>query len=151
MGTLGERLLAARAKKQAAREETIEVPGYEGQLWATYRPLDFREARKIGQAHEHLRDEIEKELRVAADTLVAACTGCEARIDGETHPLPPLGLELCEQIGLEGAENPRQAVLLLFPSEMAVVKQFVDVQGLEEASNGQIDEQLMGESQAVTG
>src|ERR1039457_18670 len=95
--SLGERLLAARSQKQAAHEEVFEVPGYGGQLYARYRPLDFREARKIGQRHEHVKDEIERELRMAADTLVAACVSCEAHIDGETHPLPPLGIELVKQ------------------------------------------------------
>ncbi len=150
MSTLGEQLLAARSKKQAAHEATLEIPGYDGKLWATYRPLDFREARHIGQEHERLRDEIEKELRIAADTLVKACVGCEARIGGKTHKLPPIGLELATEIGLGGAENPRQAVFLIFPSETAVMSQFVAVQGAESTVNGQVDEEL-GNSQAVAG
>ena len=79
---------------------------------------------------------------MAADTLVAACTGTEAHVDGQVHTLPPLGLKLCEEIGLEGAENDLQAVLLLFPSEMAVVKQFVAMQEAEETANGRIDVEL---------
>lgn len=149
--SLGERLLEARSKKQAAHEEVFEVPGYDGQLFARYRPLDFRRAREIGQHHERLRDEIEKELRVAAETLATACLGCEARIEGQTHQLPPLGVELCNEIGLEGTENPIQAVLAIFPSEMAVVRQFVALQGAEESANGQIDTELEGNSQAATG
>ncbi len=140
--SLRERLLDARSRKQAAAPETMEIPGYDGQLFATYRPLEFREARRIGQRHERLKDEIEKEIRVAADTLVAACTGCEARIDGQTVALPPLGLELCEQIGLEGPETPTQAVLAIFPSETALIRQFVALEAAEGASNGQIDEAL---------
>jgi hypothetical protein len=151
MGTLGERLLAARSRKQAAHDVVMEIPGYEGQLFARYRPLDFREGRKIGQRHERLSDEIEKELRVAADTLVAACTGCEARIDGETHELPPLGLKLAQEIGLEGPENDTQAVLVVFPSELAVIKQFIDLQGDEDKANAQIDRELAGNSEAATG
>jgi hypothetical protein len=148
--SLGERLLAARSKKQAAHEEVFEVPGYGGQLFARYRPLDFREARRIGQRHEALRDEVEKELRVAADTLASACISCEAHIDGEVKELPPLGLKLCEDIGLDGPETPIQAVLEIFPSEMSVVRQFVELQGAEETSNGAIDGELEN-SQAAMG
>lgn len=152
MATLGEQLLAARSRKQAAHEETFEVPGYDGKLWATYRPLDFRVARRIGQRHERLRDEVEKELRVAADTLASACVSCEARIDGETHKLPPLGAELVKQIGLDGEpETPIQAVLMIFPSEMAVVRQFVELQGAEDTANDQIDDELAGNSRAAAG
>ena len=150
MDSVAQRLLAARSKKQAAHEEIFEVPGYDGQLFAVYRPLDFREARRIGQRHERLRDEIEKELRMAAESLASACIRCEAKIDGETHELPPLGLALAQQIGIEGPENDLQAVLAIFPSEMAVVNQFVAVQGSETASNGQIDTELEGNSGALS-
>jgi hypothetical protein len=61
-----------------------------------------------------------------------------------------LGLELCQQIGLEGPETPIQAVLAIFPSEMAVVRQFAELQGVEESSNEAIDGELEN-SQAATG
>ncbi len=154
MDNLGEQLLAARSRKQAAHEVTLEVPGYEGKLWATYKPLGFKAARRIGQHHENLRDEVEKELRVAAETLAAACTKTEARIEGQTVELPPLGLELCEKIGLEGPETPVQAVMAIFKAEddegTDLVEQFVAVQGAERASNGQIDEELLGNSEAAS-
>ena len=142
MSTVGERLLAARSKAQAAHEITLAIPGFDGQLHATFRPLYFRESRKIGQAHERLSDEIEKELRVAADTLVAACTGCEAHIDGETHTLPPIGMALNEAIGLDAGENDRQAVLALYPTENALIRQFVAVDLAETQANVAVDTQL---------
>ncbi len=147
---LGARLLAARDRKQAVHEEVREIPGYDGQLWARYRPVEYRRAFAIVAEHEKLTDGAEKLLRTSADTLVAACTGCEARIDEETHPLPPLGLELCKEIGLEGGDNDRQAVLAIFPSEFAVVQQAGEVQDLSTLVNQRIDRSLEENSSAAS-
>lgn len=151
MGTLADGLLDARVRRQAGFEETLEVPGWSGRLWATYRPLEYRETRQIGLRHERVKDVVEKELRVAADTLVAACVRCEARHDGRTETLPPVGLALCQEIGLDGPENNTQAVLELFPSESAVMDQFVQVLELEQAANEQVDAAIEGNSEAAAG
>src|ERR1017187_8123483 len=116
--SLGERLLAARAKKQAAEEMEFEV--FDG-LFARHRPLEYRPTYRIVEKHENIKDHAERDLRVALDTIVATCVGCEARLDGEIQELAPLGLALNEAIGLDGAENDRQAVLELFGSEMAAM------------------------------
>ncbi len=147
---LGARLLAARDRKQAVHEELLEVPGYDGQLWARYRPVEYRRAFGIVKEHQTVGDEAERLLRTAADTLVAACTGCEAHIDEEIHPLPPLGLELCKEIGIEGGDNDRQAVLAIFPSEFAVVQQAGEVQDLSTLVNQRIDRSLEENSVAAS-
>ncbi len=148
---LGERLMAARSRMQGAQEETLEIPGYDGQLWATYRPVEYRRAFAIVNEHLKLADDAEQLLRTGADTLIAACTGCEARIDGETHPVPPLGLRLAQELGIDGPENDRQAVLAIFPSEFAVVQQAGEVQDLSTLRNQRVDRELVGNSQAALG
>lgn len=147
--SLAEQVLAAREAKQAAHTVTLEIPGWSGTLWATYRPLSWRQARQIGLRHEALKSQVEKELRAAADGLAAACTGCEARVKGKVEPLPPLGLALCAALGLDGAENDGEAVLMVFPSEDDVIDQSNAVQRAEGLANGLIDEELAGNSEAV--
>jgi hypothetical protein len=143
--SLGERLLAGRKEKQAQQGEfigTIQLGG--GHLTAHYRALDFREDRKIGQRHRAVADEIEREVRLAADTLAASCTRCEAHIDDEVHELPPLGLQLTQKLGIDGPENDVQAVLALFPSERAMVEQFVELEQWTSAVNRAVDTELAG-------
>lgn len=148
--SLGERLLATRDKHQKATEETRPVPGYEGQLTATYRGLTFREGRAIGKRHEAILDEAEQEIRIAADVLAKSCTGCQAHIDGETKDLPALGLGLAQSLGVDGPENDAQAVLMIFPSERAVVEEGAAVEKLGVTSGQKADGHIAGNSEAAS-
>ncbi len=145
--SIGEQLLAARAKLQAYHEETVEI--FDG-LWGRYRPLEFRELREIVRGHEKVRNETEQELLIAADTLIAASVGTEARVNGTVKELPKLGMALNQAIGLEAHENDRQAVFELFPTERMLMEQFAKIGEMEGAANAKVDRQLEGESEAAS-
>ncbi len=150
--SLGERLLAGREKLQAAQGEyvgTIDCGG--GTLRVHYRALSYREDRKVGQRHEGVRDEVEKEIRLAADTLVTASVKTEAEIDGEVHELPPLGLGLTTALGLDEPETDIQAALLLFPSERALIQQFVAYEQWATEVAQTVDGEIEENSGAATG
>jgi hypothetical protein len=149
--SLGERLLAGRDEKQAEQGEMtgrIECVG--GYIVSHYRALSFREDRKIGLRHKAVADIVEKEVRAAADTLAASSTRCEVHIGDETHEMPPLGLGLSQALGLDGPENDIQAVLALFPSERAMVEQFIELEEWASAVNAAVDGQIEGNSEAAT-
>jgi hypothetical protein len=135
---------------------TLEIPGYGG-LFAHYRLLDFRESRKVGEGVQGAgcRDEIDRELYLAADSLIAACVGTEARLKGPdgnlvTHDLGvKLGKPLAEYLGLGEFENDRQAVLLIFRRNTDLVEQFAVLQTRDAYVNQEADETLVGESGAA--
>lgn len=149
--SLGERLLAGRAEQQAQQGEfigTIQCGG--GYIVSYYRALPFREDRKIGQRHRTVSDEIEREVRMAADTLAAASVRCEVHVGDETHEKGKLGLALAKELGLDGPETDIQAVLALFPTEKAMVEQFVEYEEWAKAVNRTVDGKIEGNSDAAT-
>lgn len=151
-GSIGDKLRAAREKHSGSREKTFEVQGFDGQLFATYRALGYKEARRIGGLHTGVKEIAERELRVAADTLAAACTGTEAVIDGERHKLPPMGMALNTALGLEPGENPKQAVMALFPADVALMAHFEGVGAFIEDVEAEADEAVedqLGNSEAA--
>lgn len=149
--SLAERLMADREGKQAEQGEfvgTVQMGG--GYLTVFYRALSYREDRKIGQRHRMVSDEVERELRLAADTLASSSTRCEAHVGDEVEELPPLGVALTSKLGLDGPENDVQAVLALFPSERAMVEQFVELEEWATAVNRTVDKSIEGNSVAAT-
>lgn len=150
--SLGERLMAGRSEKQqdaGAFVGRIECGG--GHILARYRAMTYREDRQVGQRHKAISDEVEREIRLAADTLASACTGCEIHIGDEVFEKGPLGLALANELGLDGAENDIQAVLALFPSERAMIEQFVELEAWVKAVNAGVDDDIEGKSVAATG
>lgn len=81
-GSLKSRLAARRAELRDEKPFDIDVPGYEGILQVRYRSLDYPTIRAIGQRHEKISKPADKELAIAADTLVNACV-CLLAIDGD--------------------------------------------------------------------
>lgn len=122
--SLAETLRAKRDQYTQVTERTVEIPGFGGQLYAHYTPLDYRSARRIVERCETIPDPATRDLEAAAESLVTACQGVEAHVDGEVHDLGyKLGKQLADWLGLEGAETDVQAVFLIFPSEMAIINQ----------------------------
>lgn len=137
--SLAERLRSQREQRTAPKETTLKVPGFD-ELYARYLPLGFRPARKIVEDCADIQDPATQDLEEAVQTLLTACQGVEAHIGGETHDLGmKLGKPLADFLGLDGSENDVQAVMLIFPSEMAIVDHANDVALLSrEASDGEI-------------
>jgi hypothetical protein len=120
--SLAERLRAQRERyADHTTEQAFKVPGFT-ELYARYLPLDYRTARRIVERCETIPDPATRDLEAAADSLIASCQGVEARIDGEVHDLGcGLGKQLADRLGFEGATTDKEALFLLFPSELAVV------------------------------
>jgi hypothetical protein len=137
--SLGERLLAGRDAQQAGQGEfqgRIDCGG--GYIVAYYRALPFREDRKVGLRHRTVADPVEREVRMAADTLATACTRCEVYVGDE------------DVLGLDAPENDIQAVLMLFPSERAMIEQFVELEEWTTAVNKTVDKNLVKNSEAAS-
>lgn len=135
---------------------TLEIPGYGG-LFAHYRLLDFRESRKIGDALRDAgcKDEIDRELYLAADSLIAANTGIEARLKDPGGNLVTqdlevkLGKPLAEYLGLGEFDNDRQAVFEIFRRHIDVMAQFAALETHDTYVNREADKTLLGESVAA--
>jgi hypothetical protein len=146
-----DRLRSARKALLVNERVTLEVPGYSG-LFAHYRILDFPETRAVGKGIEKagIKDEVQRELYQAADTLLAASIGVEAHIDGDVVDLDmKLGNGLAEYLDLGACENDRQAVFAIFLTKGDVMDQFVELQSHKAYADREADRALLGESEAV--
>ncbi len=146
-----ERLREARARIHVQNRITLEIPGYGGGLFAHYQTLDFRETRAIGEAvlASGVKGGVDRELYLAAHHLLASSTGTEARIDGQTHELLPLGRELAEYLELGECENDRQAMFLIFRREIDLIDQFEELRQQNAYADQEADETILGESGAA--
>jgi len=147
--SLRDKLRAARATQQAEQIEEITIPGYDGQLVAKYRTLDWKERRAIGLNVKGPNIAV-KELDAAADLIVASCVGVDAHVDGQVAPIEAdgqqlkLGKKLANELGFEGADTDRQAVFQIFPSEIALMNHVGALARAQLITNEQIDDDLAG-------
>jgi len=146
-GSLRDRLRAARATKQAEHIEELPIPGYGGQLVARYRNLDYVERRQIGLGVKGPSVPA-RELDAAADMLVRACVGVDAHVDGQVVPVKDgetplkLGKALADYLGQDGAETDRQAIFLIFPSQLSLMAHVEQLSALQLAADDEIDGEL---------
>lgn len=145
-----DQLIAARTAAQHSTAVDLEIPGYGGRLWGTFRGLDdYTEVREIVTRHERVTDVATREMYIGADTLVAASVDTFAMIDGEKHPLGvTLGLPLAGYLEMEGAENDRQAVFAVFPSTMSVMTLFTEYDQWLKGAGREVEAHLEGEAVA---
>jgi len=145
--TLQAELRAARAHATRKHTRDFAIPGYGGRLWGTFRALDdYADVRKIIVEHRDHHDEAERELLMAADTLVKSCEGVYALRHGERTDLRMgLGQQLAEFLG-EPVENDRQAVFTIFPTTLAVMTLFGEVDLWIRAVGVQATEEAAGNS-----
>lgn len=133
--TLDEETLQGRLRKAKVEQSTgtieLPIPGYNGQLVARYRTLDWKERRKI------TLDTVaatlpERELATVAAQLVASCEGVDAHVEGQVAPVPhKLGAALASYLGEDGAETDIQGVFLVFPSELAIMNHMEELSNLQ--------------------
>ena len=143
-GSLRDRLRAAKTQHDASVTHELAIPGYGGQLVARYHTLDWRARRKIGLAVTGPNIPA-RELDAAADILIASCDGVDAHVDGAVQPLEmKLGRELAVFLGDEGAETDRQGVLLIFPSELALMQHVEQLAALQATADEEADGEIAG-------
>jgi hypothetical protein len=145
--SLAERLRTQREQyTDHTTEQTFRVPGFR-ELYARYLPLDYRTARRIVERCATISDPATRDLEAAAASLIAACQGVEAHIDGEVHDLGcGFGKQLADKLGFEGSETDCQALFLLFPSEMAVITEANRVKDMVEEPD---EDEMLKNSQAA--
>lgn len=148
MTSLQERLKEAREEREC-RPVRLPIPGYrKGALVAVYKAPQWGEAR--GYVHAvNAGAPSSVELDAIADALVDSSTGMEARIDGETQTIPhKLGKGLTDYLGIDGAENDRQAVYLLIPDDLEMVAHWDRLVAESRSRRKRAEDELSGESQA---
>lgn len=150
MASIQERLQQAREEKLSGPIR-LKVPGFaDGSLVARYRPVE--DWASI-QAFIRTLDPA-KELEVAADTLLKACEGVEAHIDGEVSELPhKLGRELAGYLGFDvepvdgRAISDRQALFLMLP-QAKLMRHYDRLMRESGVATNDAEDELVGESQA---
>jgi hypothetical protein len=88
-GSLQAKVQAARVRAQHAATVDLEIPGYDGTLWGTFRAIDdLKERVRLEKRWERVRDDSQKALHVSADLLRAAnldtFVPAESFVAGET-------------------------------------------------------------------
>lgn len=140
--SLRDLLRGSREALQATRTIDLPVPGW-GALVARYHVLSWRETRQITARHERVRDVAQQELYIAADSLIAACDGTFASLDGQLQPLNMIyGIDLARYLGEDGAESARQAVFQLIPNEIQLITHYGELMAWMQGENVSVDEDL---------
>jgi len=121
-----------RAKREEIAGETTEIfdiPGYDGDLAARYRRMEWSEIQKVGErarASKHPQ----KELHGQADIIAAACV--ELLVRSETNPEEyerfgevegePVRFDhnLCQIMGWGDIKTGRETVRAMFINDLAV-------------------------------
>lgn len=81
-------LVAKREHNAAHRTTDLDIPGYEGKLFCRYKLLDSKRLNNIGdRVMKTMRENDERALAGALDTLIAACEEFYVRYEGKEFPL----------------------------------------------------------------
>lgn len=146
MASVQERL---RAAMEGPLSEPIRLPfpsSTDGSLVVRYKPVkDWAQVQAFART-----DDPVKELEAAADTLLSACEGCEAHIDGDVIELPhKLGAALAADLGWETTGlTDRQALFLICPNTIKLIKHHDDLLRASEATTEKAEAVAEGESPA---
>ncbi len=127
--TLAERARARREKLVNQQTIVLEVPSYEGILAVEYRALDYFESRRIGDRLNRIKDEGERDLYLACDTLIAASINAFELGQENVRELGVgWGQQLAKHLGVDVADDAtaRQAVLSCFPRSQSAVVAFAE-------------------------
>lgn len=122
-----------RKKREAIAEETdlyLDLPGYDGQLIAHYKRLDYDQVRKIAERAEKSKNP-NRMLFAQCDLIAEACIEILILKDGNREPLyhafPELGDEpvrfdnrLGQALGFDPEGSARRAVLGCLNNPLAV-------------------------------
>ncbi len=124
-----------RKKREAIGQERrlkLEIPGYDGELVAVYKPIEWDRLKKVADKAEKSGAH-RKELNAQADTIALACVTILGRKEGTDEMVPMHELypaefgdspavydsRLAKALGFE-ADTARQCVLRLFNNDLAV-------------------------------
>lgn len=151
--SLRDQLRAARSRAERRSTRDLEIPGYEGRLWGTFRVLEeYKQIRDIGRRVEKIADETDQELAIAADIIVESCTGIYAKLpDGEKQPLEQgLGAALAQFLFEPdpAITSDRQGIYMLFPSTLSVAVFYSELSQWFAHESSSLDAETSGNSEA---
>lgn len=147
------RLRELRQKLTETRELELEIPGYQGELVAVYRVLDWEEVRKIMRRVESKKGRSEndrRELYAQIDTLIAACNEIKYRASNgqlasfATHPR--WDQALAEILDIRDATTARAIVMATFNNDMAIMAHHGELYNWMVGENEEVGEEALGES-----
>ena len=153
LSSVAARLRESFAEGQANKTREVEIPGYDG-LFGVFRAIDdYTEVRPvIARAAKARGDEAQKEISIAAETLLLSSVDTFAMVDGKRVDIGlPLGKGLYDTLW-EGDEshvqvdNDRQALSLLIPSTVSLVALAGQVDLWSKQSLDRTGEEILGES-----
>lgn len=156
-GSLRGRVATRRSELRDQRPIELDVPGYKGILRARYRTLDYPAVRAIGERHKNVRSRPEAELKIAADTLCAACDCLLAvsedgaaretqfRWDWET------ARKLFEIPAGEVPDDalPRVALQRIVPHSTALMLHYAEYDSRSRGVDDEVAEEIQGEFEAA--
>jgi hypothetical protein len=153
MESVQERLQQARVSRSRGPIKLAFPCVLDDALVVRYRPVkDW--ASKRAYIASAASDDPNEELQVAADTLLNACEGCEAHIDGETTELPHrLGRDLAAYLGFDvepssGRElTDREALFIMLPQD-DLMEHYDLLMRESRTEAARLTEAVEGESQA---
>lgn len=151
--TFLEQLREKRRRIATATDLKLEIPGFDGLLWAQYRRLEWDELKRIADKASKSKSP-RKELLAHCDTLIAACEGILIQKDGKLEALnnayPEFGDEpvvFDERLGaalgfeIDKTSPARSAVLKAFGGNgVAVTAQQVELVQWIESSRSDDDQ-----------
>ena len=158
--SIRDALVAKREHNAAHRTTDIDIPGYDGKLFCRYNLLDSKRLNSIGdRVMKTMRENDERALAGALDTLIAACQEFYVRYEGKEHPLRDVvGQE--EPVRYDSAladflkfrdelpETPtaRSVVLALFLSnEIAIASHNHQLSRWMMGNEAEVDEEFLGD------
>ena len=147
-GSIKDKLQARRVEIADNRTYDLDIPGYNGDLYAVYKLLDGQRLNQIAQTvSKTTRDRAERGITAAIDTLVVACKELRVRDEGRD-------LSVSEVAGLESEVryDSQLAAFLGFSGELSdtptarevLRKVFVDNEIAIAAHNQRLSRWMMG-------
>ena len=86
-GSVLDNLKRKRNKIAQDRHLDLDIPGYDGEIFARYKPVDWDRLKSIAEKAENSSSR-RKELNAQADTIATACDTLFIRVEGEPEPIP---------------------------------------------------------------
>ena len=133
-----------RARRTAIANDTkttLDVPGYDGLLQATYKRMEYGEVMQIVRRVANT-DKSKEVLGAHADLLIRACVSMDA-VDG-THLSDGYDIHLAKFFGYD-TDRARDVVTYMFANELAMAAHSNQVLAWMQSSQPEISEEFRGE------
>lgn len=132
------------------RTQTVDVPGYHGNLRVRYKWVAREELTKRGrQLVKKVSDPDTLDLLASCDTLITTCDEILVVVGNEEKPLgdPPVTFSnhagLLKHLGIE-ADTAREAVRVVFNNDFALIKTALAVSRWLEDTSKEVDLESLG-------